>query len=294
MKTPWPVLIAVWVALSATSVQAWGGEGHRIVARLAERYLTAEAREGIARLLSEGQTLADTASWADEYRGVCANTGGWHYVNIPLDEQRYEPERLCPSGKGCVIRALEQSAALLADASRSDAERRYALHLVVHFAGDLHQPLHSGDRADRGGNDLRVRFEGKAMSFHALWDGGLIDWTRRNERDYVELLASSLTPALRFSIRQGPISWWALQAKRAARRAYAELPEARPDADALELDEHYARAVLPVMDRQLARAGVRLAALLNQAFERPGPALAEDALRELTDCVPRAPRGAKK
>jgi hypothetical protein len=289
------LVVALSLVLSAAPLRAWGGAGHRIVALIAERFLTVAAREGIARLLSEGQSLADAANWADEYRQLCANTGSWHYVNIPLEELSYEPGRLCPSGKSCVVRALEQASALLADASRTDAERRYALHLVVHFAGDLHQPLHSGDRADRGGNDMHVRFEGREMTFHALWDGGLIDWTRRPEGEYARELAGALSPGLRLSISQGPISSWALQAKRAASRAYAGLPEARRGSDAVELDERYARAMLPVLDRQLARAGVRLAALLNAAFERPGPALDDDAVRELSQCVPRAGlRGKKK
>lgn len=278
------------VLLCASPALAWGGSGHRIVALIAEHYLTPQARAGVQRLLSENQTLEDIANWADEYRQQCANTGPWHYVNIPLDEQRYAADRYCPGDKSCVIRVLEQSSALLADAARSDAERRYALHLLVHFAGDLHQPLHSGDRADRGGNDMHVRFEGRAMSLHVLWDAGLIDWTRRREREYAELLLRALSPGLRFSISQGPISSWALQAKRAARRAYADLPEARSASEAVDLDAGYARSLLPVVDRQLARAGVRLAALLNDAFARPGPAVDEQVVRELYECVPRAPR----
>lgn len=280
----------VLLLLSAAPVHAWGGAGHRIVALLAERFLSPQAREGVARLLSPGQNLADAANWADEYREQCANTSGWHYVNIPLDELRYEPERFCAGARSCVVRALDRASALLGDETRSDAERRYALHLVVHFTGDLHQPLHSGDRADRGGNDMHVRFAGKAMTMHALWDGGLIDWTRRSEAEYATLLERSLSPALRLSISQGPISSWALQAKRAARRAYEGLPEARSKADAVELDERYASSLLPVLDRQLARAGVRLAALLNAAFERPGPALDESSVRELWECVPREKR----
>jgi hypothetical protein len=281
-------VLAAALVLCAGPLHAWGGSGHRVVASIAERYLTRQAREGIARLLPEGQSLADIASWADQYRELCANTGGWHYVNIPIQEPGFDWERFCPRDKSCVIRALEQASALLADVARSDAERRYALHLVVHFTGDLHQPLHSGDRTDRGGNDLHVRWQGRTMSLHALWDVALIEWTQRADGDYAELLARGLSPGLRLSISQGPISGWAIQAKRAARHAYEGLREARSDQDPVDLGEHYARAMLPVVDRQLARAGVRLAALLNSAFERPGPAVSESDVRELLTCEPHA------
>ncbi|HKU42939.1 MAG TPA: S1/P1 nuclease [Polyangiales bacterium] len=272
----------------AAPAQAWGGAGHRIVAALAERWLSDPSRASVARLLA-GESLASIANWADAYREQCANTGPWHYVNIPLAATHYDEARLCPAEPSCVVRAIEQARDVLADATQSDADRAFALRLLVHFVGDLHQPLHSGDRKDRGGNDQFVRFEGKLQTLHAFWDHELIRWSGRSEPDYVVQLEQSMRPALRESLQRGEVFEWALEAKRAARLAYRGIPEARSEERAVPLRAQYAQNMLPVADRQLSRAAARLAKLLNDAFAQSGSG-AEAQLAGLRACTGPRPR----
>lgn len=282
------VLAISLLIASASQARAWATEGHQIVADLAERYLAPQTREAVAALLQPGEQLRDVANWADAYRNQCANTGPWHYVNIPLAADSFEPARDCKQPRSCVIAATDRALAILADPSSAAEDRGSALRFVVHFIGDLHQPLHSGDRADRGGNDLHVWFAGQQTSLHGLWDYALIASRRRSVADYVAKLAQSRKPDVLQRWRRGTVADWALESQRAARRVYANLP--RPSADArIELGPKYVAAVLPIVDEQLLRAGVRLAAALEAAFAKPGPAVSEEQRAEARLCIPPAP-----
>jgi hypothetical protein len=189
----------------------------------------------------------------------------------------------------CVVRATERALAILADAKQSAENRSFALRLAVHFIGDLHQPLHSGDRRDKGGNALRVSFAGRTSNLHAVWDYELIAWTKRSVADYVDLLARSLTNNDARRFRRGTVRDWTEEAQRAARSAYAKLPAPGDRTEPLELDDRYAAAVLPLLDEQLLRAGVRLAAALDSALAKPGKRVSESQLTAARACGAPAP-----
>jgi hypothetical protein len=272
----------------ASSARAWGAAGHAIVGELAQSYLAPKTQVEIAKLLPRGERLANIANWADDYRKRCLNTVHWHYVNIPIAAASYDPARDCPEAKGCVISATERALAILAAPNSPTEDRSLALRLVVHFIADLHQPLHSGDRADHGGNDLRVRFAGRGANLHSVWDYELIFWTGRSVTDYVAMLAHSLTAAEARRFKRGGVRDWALEAQRVARRVYEKLPRPRANAavpEPIELGDDYASALLPTLDEQLLRAGVRLAAALDTAFAKPGPAATDSQLTAARACV---------
>lgn len=277
----------------ASSAHAWGAAGHAIVGELAQSYLAPQTQVEIAKLLPRGERLADIANWADDYRKQCSNTGPWHYVNIPIAAASYDPARDCPDAKGCVISATERALAILAAPNSPTVDRILALRLTVHFIGDLHQPLHCGDRADHGGNDLRVRFAGRSANLHGVWDYALISWTGRSVPDYVAMLAHSLTATEARRFKRGGVREWALEAQRVARRVYAKLPKSRANAarpESIELGDDYAVAVLSTLDEQLLRAGVRLAAALDAAFAKAGPAATDSQLTAARACVAPAPK----
>jgi nuclease S1 len=283
-------LALLGIVMLCSQARAWGAPGHRIVAELAERYVTAKTRRELGLLLEPGQHLADVSNWADDYRKRCSTTGPWHYVNIPIDAPRYDAARDCPEPPSCVVRAAERSLAILADDRQSAEDRSFALRLAVHFIGDLHQPLHSGDRGDKGGNALRVSFAGRTSNLHAVWDYELIAWTKRSVADYVDLLARSLTNSEARRFRRGTVRDWTEEAHRAARSVYAKLPAAGDRAGPLELDDSYGAAVLPLLDEQLLRAGVRLAAALDSALAKPGKRLSESQLTAARACAAPEPK----
>ena len=193
-------LAAGLLLATAVDALAWGALGHRLVARLAESSLDAQAQAEVARLLrgEADPSLAGIAAWADELRSTDPDLGRrsarWHYVNIDDPGCNFDPQADCRGGN-CIVIALEQQAAILADPARSDEERRQALKFVVHFVGDLHQPLHAGRSHDRGGNDYQVNWNGKGSNLHSLWDSGMLNAQRLDEEAWLARLRALPVPA---------------------------------------------------------------------------------------------------
>lgn len=226
-----------------------------------------QARKEIRALIAE-KSLASVSDWADQIRGDRPETAPWHFVNIPFEASRYDPKRDCAKGD-CVIAVIERFRRTLSDRSRSAAERAEALKFLVHFVADLHQPLHTTDRGDRGGNDVPVTFFGekvypfseKPWNLHTVWDSGLIDQTGLSEAAYIAHLQVWLKKRSISDLRKGTVVDWALEAHRAAVDVAYRLPKNR------RLSKNYFEKSRPVMDELLAKAGVRLARILNEAFQ---------------------------
>ncbi len=164
----------------ATPAWAWGRLGHRVTARLAEAHLTPRAKAEIKALLAEGESLADCSTCADEHRRQVRKSAPWHYVDVPLDEPRYDPRFSGDDPKrGFIVPKIAEFRAILKDPSKPVEERRKALRFIIHLVGDLHQPMHVGDNRDRGGNDTQIRFFDIGSNMHGLWDSGLIEWNTR-------------------------------------------------------------------------------------------------------------------
>lgn len=172
------LLCLLLLCLYPALVLAWGETGHRIVGELAERRLGPAARAAVADLLAgePEPSLAGVSIWADRIRDQeqWRHTYRWHFLNVPTLACRYVPPRDCPAGN-CIVGAIAQQAQVLGDASRPHAERAQALKFVVHFVGDVHQPLHAGLARDRGGNDVRLRYRGQDTNLHRVWDSLILD-----------------------------------------------------------------------------------------------------------------------
>jgi hypothetical protein len=142
-----------------TPAWAWGRTGHRVIAKLAERHLTDQAKAEIKALLEPGESLADASTSADEVRGRMRHTAPWHYVDLPLDQPKYDDRFAGDTPeKGYIVPKIRELRIVLKDRSRPMEERRQALRFLVHFVGDLHMPLHVGENHDKGGNNLQVRW----------------------------------------------------------------------------------------------------------------------------------------
>jgi hypothetical protein len=250
-------------APAATGVR-WIDLGHRIVARLAESRLTPHAREAVRDIL-DGQSLADASVWADNIRQYRHDADKLHYVNIPLTATRYVPERDCRGGH-CIIAAIEQERRLLADPAASPDARAEALRFLIHFMGDLHQPLHVADNDDRGGNQRAVTFLGHDTNLHKVWDGELIDSSVVNQTEYFESLRRQMGSLDLKSLEAGTVVDWAMEGHRIAVEHVYRLPRDG------RIGRAYVRANRPIVDRALIAGGVRLAKVLNEALAnyRPG------------------------
>jgi hypothetical protein len=181
------LIVAPMLILAARGL-AWGHEGHRIIAGIAQERLTPAAKAEVGRLMGTDQ-LASFATWADDIRPQRRETARWHYVNIPSSAKNYDRERDCLDGD-CVVEKLKQFSAILRDARQPLSTRQEALRWVIHLTGDIHQPFHA--IADgRGGNDGAIQEGGSSdcgrysCQLHALWDTDMLRHTGLRERRYV-------------------------------------------------------------------------------------------------------------
>lgn len=257
-------IVLILVSFVPTRASAWGSEGHRIVAEIAEQHLTADTARQVRDLLAieNATTLADVASWADQVRPQRPETAPWHFVDIPISASAYDPSRDCAGGN-CVVAKIQQFVATLRDTSRPPMERLDALKFLVHFVGDVHQPLHASDNNDRGGNEVRLVFEGRRTNLHAVWDSGILaPVVNGDERSYALRLDREITPGAFSAWQNGSPADWANESHAVAVQViYGKLPH-----DPGVLPDSYKTDALPVVDGQLERAGVRLAWVLNSAI----------------------------
>jgi len=258
----WRVGLAAAMAIGcAAPCFAWGEEGHRLVVAIAEGLMTPEAKARVAATLMPGETLEEMASWADQVRRTRKETEEWHYVDIPLMSAGLDMKRDCPK-ENCVIGKIGDFRQAWRDSSLSVESRREALLFLVHFVGDLHQPLHCENNEDRGGNDVSVLFLRAHTNLHALWDSGLL----RNMEGEDRLLATlrqAITPEEVASWSGGTVEQWAEESFHAAQLTVYGLLPAAPAGQAAQLSEWYEQMAQPVVEQQLEKAGVRLAAILN-------------------------------
>lgn len=257
-------LACAWILVFLGSLSCafgWGKDGHRIVADIASRLLTDRTRTEVEDLL-RGESLAEVSTWADAVRDEPAYraTAPWHYVNIPKDAEAYDEKRDCPKA-GCVVSAIRKQVETLKDGQAPREQRVEALKFLVHFVGDVHQPLHAGLAEDRGGNEIVVDFLGERKNLHEVWDSDLIERAHRPWKEYADELARRMTDEQRKAWNSPDPAHWATEShKLAVSHAYTVGSQGA-------LDEAYLDRATPVVEDRLTAAGVRLAALLNSIFD---------------------------
>jgi hypothetical protein len=247
---------------------AWGREGHRLTALVAEQYLTPQTKAQVALLL-KNESLADVAPWADSYRNDHPETAPWHFVDIPLAEEKFDRTRDCPISKSdakspwrdCITDRILFFEGRLGDASLSTQERAFALKFLVHLMGDIHQPFHAlGDA--RGGNDIAVSFLGSSRcdsyhcNLHAVWDDMLIEEQGLSEKKYTERLLKEIEENHWERMSGGEPTTWANISHHYA--VQAMMP------NGALITREYVDEESKIVDAQLALGGLRLARVLNR------------------------------
>lgn len=260
------LLLAGWLSLILvllpTAVQAWGGQGHQVVANLAQAQLSVKAKRAVERLLAlePGETLASISTWADEHRSPA--TAAWHYVNFPKNSCSYSAERDCPDGQ-CVVAAIDRQRDILASTA-TDEVRLRALKYLVHLVADVHQPLHAGYGEDRGGNSYQLQAFMRGTNLHAFWDSGLIRALDQDTEVMTARLAlSTASPARRQELERAGGTFNATQAAEESCRIVGQ-PGFYPGR---LVDQAYIQRFTPIMEQRLQLAGARLAGLINLALQ---------------------------
>ena len=280
---------------AAVPARAWGPEGHKLIARFAYEWLTPEARERVDALIAADAanrvepcpvaSIEDAAVWADCVRAV--QSYDWmkplHFDDVPLFGEA-DRAAYCKGDK-CASAAIEAALHVLADESAREEDRLLALYQIVHFAGDIHQPLHASDNGDAGGNGVKVIYLGeserydefkKAMvpyNLHFVWDTALVAQAM-SAREDAEGEIRGLADANRREWSNGNVEDWVTDSHDiAVRYAYGWLDGAIEPGHApkepVALDETYVAQAAPIAREQLAKGALRLSLLLNAALSGP-------------------------
>ncbi|MBG6128725.1 hypothetical protein IWQ47_000584 [Aquimarina sp. EL_43] len=252
------LLVLFIISLSGFSADYdWGKTGHRATGQIADSYLTKKARRNIAKLLN-GQSLALVSTFADEiksdkkYRGYSP----WHYVNFPFDKKYGEEE---PSEYGDLVKGINTCISVLKDEKSSKEDMMFHLKMLVHFIGDLHQPLHVGRGEDKGGNDIQVRWFRGGSNLHRVWDSDMIDYYGMS---YTELSINKtvLSKNEIKVIQNGGIVNWVHESQKLAQQVYGSANVGE------KLGYKYMYDYFPIVRTQLQKGGIRLAKILNEIF----------------------------
>jgi hypothetical protein len=287
-------MLGLWLPLIPATAQAWGDEGHEIVALIADHYLESAVRERVAALLETDVShltpttgIADEATWADRFRdsdrdGARLNyerTREWHYVDLELgnpdlDSACFHHPSLPAGGAAsagsaddCIVDKIEEFRRELRNLRLGAPERLLALQFLLHLVGDLHQPLHAGDDADRGGNGKRVKAVGfSAGTLHQYWDSVFVERLGSSSAGVAAALIANISAAGQRAWSAGTAADWAVESFELARTvAYRRLPAPGPR-HLYTLDDDYMSAAQAVVRLQLERGGVRLARILNDTL----------------------------
>ncbi len=273
--------VIVWTCALTGQALPWGQEGHSIIAEIAQRKLSPNAAAAIETLLGKGHSLASISTWPDDVRSARPTTSNWHFADIPIESGDYKPGRDCapdPAKGDCIVAELERLKTELRCGTQQ--QRSEALMFAVHFVGDIHQPLHTVNE-EGGGNGITVHMTVHGLTctkdcdletnFHRAWDSDLIHRIVFSWGTYVERLETGwlkTAEARKIGIDGGRPADWVVETHRSAQKVWHLLPPSDADKPRL-MDDSYFNQILPVMDRQLGVAGLRLARFLNEVFRSP-------------------------
>ncbi|MDA0691719.1 MAG: S1/P1 nuclease [Nitrospinae bacterium] len=255
-----PEIVLFLILFSVQNVWAWGPPAHRIVGEIADSHLLPSVKIKIEKNFSI-KKLSDVANWADTIKKK-RSQGSWHYCNIKELNRSYDRDRDCSHG-ACVVEKISEFVHILQGRGHSKKEGREALMYLVHFVGDIHQPLHLGNARDRGGNNISLSFKGRRTNLHALWDGGLIYLAGKSLVQYASDLSRRVTDREADDWNQSHVTEWANESRVwALDHAYV-----LERADSGTLSKRYIEKSREIIDLRLTQAGVRLAGLLNRLLK---------------------------
>lgn len=236
----------------------WGKKGHRVTGHLAEKHLTRKAKRAIKDLL-DGHSLAFVSNFADEIKSERKYSAynSWHYVNYPLGTTYANSEK---SKFGDVVTAIAHCKSVLLDENSTRGDKVFHLKLLVHFIGDLHQPLHAGRAGDKGGNDIQLRWFNEGSNLHKVWDTNLLESYGMAYQELADELDRATTKKERKLLQQGSVVNWADESHLLAEEIYGSAKVGE------KLRYGYSYKYNEVMFDRLKKGGYRLAKVLNDIF----------------------------
>ena len=236
----------------------WGQTGHRVVGYIAEANLSKKALKKINKLLG-GHSIAYYSTYADEIKSDRAydQYSPWHYVNYPMNET-YKAEKAAEEGD--LAQGIQKCVQVIKSKNSSDSDKAFHLKLLIHFIGDLHQPLHVGRSEDRGGNNIKVKWFSSSSNLHRVWDSNLIESWGMDAKSLSDELMRGTSVNQRNSYAKGNALDWIEESHQIVQTIY----DSAQDGDRLSYRYSYDHNSL--LFDQLRKGGYRLAKLLEELF----------------------------
>jgi hypothetical protein len=285
MKRFLALLAALTALLVAAPAGAYWEYGHQTIAQIAWANIKPTTRTRILALLRQQKllgtpeckagTIDDAAVWADCIKGIktadgkqkFGETNAWHYQDVNICAP-FDLIEAC-KGDNCVSAQIVRDAKLLADRRTPTADRVRALVFLIHFVGDLHQPLHAGEKGDKGGNDVKAdygTFIASRLNLHSIWDGYLAERAISTGPNLVRRYPA----AERARIAAGSVTDWSRESWQVAHDAtYATAiggDPCGPTPTRVRLDNAAIGRLVPTVRLEVKRGGLRLARMLDQAL----------------------------
>lgn len=250
------LLIAVVMALPAV---AWGPKGHDTVAYIAECHLSKRSKRHVEEILG-GKSMVYVANWMDNasHTDDYAYTKTWHYVNVDANEDSYAASRKEP--KGDAVKAINDIAARLKSGELTAEQERVELMMLIHIVGDMHCPMHAGHKSDLGGNTIKVKFFGKQQKLHSIWDSEIVESAHRWSYSEWQQQIDRVSPKEAKRIAQGTPNDWIEETVVLAADIYEQSPAGA------NLSYDYVHHYAPIIEEQLLKGGIRLAAILEEIY----------------------------
>lgn len=244
---------------SAISFNAfsWSMIGHRVVGEVASAHLTPKAKTEVANLIGK-QTLAQVSNWADFIKSdkKMRKYGPWHYVSFP---KKVKIEKRKHNHKGDILTAITKLSKDLRSKKTSKNDKVFALKMLVHLIGDIHQPLHVGYSDDRGGNKVSVEWFGEKSNLHQVWDRNLIELQKLSFTEYAKELNHIEKKQINKWQDSKPVDW--------ARESRSYLSSVYKFKSGKYWEYQYNYKHFDTLNKRLVQGGIRLAGHLNKIFK---------------------------
>jgi len=262
MKTFRKIILAGLFFYLPLFSMAWGMEGHRIVGQIADSYLTSKARLSLHQILGN-ESIAMASNWADFIKSDTSfkYLNDWHYINLK-DGLTYTAvkSQLASDTSADVYTKINFLVKQLKNKQLPKDKQVLYLRLLIHFVGDVHQPMHVSREEDLGGNKIKVMWFSQFANLHSIWDESLINYQQLSYTEYTKAI-NYTTPAQRLTWQKQPISQWVFESYEIAQKLYKEIKQ--PDQ---KLGFRYNFDHVQTLNEQLLKGGVRLAGLLNEIY----------------------------
>ena len=253
------IVTLIMAVLIPAMAFAWGAKGHDIVAYVAEKNISKKTLRKVEQVLG-GHSMVYVANWMDNasHTEEYAYTKTWHYVNVDPEEGSYR--NATKEKKGDVVVAVDTIVANLKSGELAPEEECAQLMMLIHLVGDMHCPMHAGHKSDRGGNGTKVKYFGSQKKLHSVWDSDIIESAHRWSHTEWQLQIDRATRKQKKAIMQGTPVGWIEECVALAADVYARSTTGE------NLSYDYVAHYAPVLEEQLLKAGVRLAAILDDIY----------------------------